>query len=188
MNISLIDTIRSRSSMIASAALIVVAATLAVSALMAQGPSKATAPTQIPNCLGNWPPADPTQNQWVKDAFDTALSVSATPGQPNDPGPTLRRALLDPKNNFKSPKDAIKKILDTQHPNNNINFPSDLVIIFYEEEPQSSPTPAPNAKSTTPLLHPNHCYLVLYLDQVGSIAPTAPSDSRAHVMCCYDPY
>lgn len=188
MNTRLINAIRRRLSVIASAGLIVLAAALAASALMAQPQAKPKTDPQIPNCLGDWPPANDPQKGWLKEAFDIALHDSAMPGNSNDPGPKLRQALLDTKNNtnFDSPKKAIKKILDKNHPGNGIKFPDNLVITFYEEEPQASPTPSVEARLTTPWYHPNHCYLVLYLDPVGSMA--AKTDSRPHVMCCYDPY
>jgi hypothetical protein len=186
MNARLTNKIRNRLSKTASVLFVVVSAALAVSALTAQALNKATTTRHIPDCLANWPPSDQTQKDQLREAFETALHDSA---MDNDSGKALRKDLLTTKNNFELPKKRIKEILDKQHPGNNITFPSDEVIIFYEEEPEASPPPTRHEKHlTVPFYHPNHCYTVLYLDPVGSVTAGIPIDFRAHVMCCYDPY
>jgi hypothetical protein len=144
--------------------------------------------TQKPNCLDNWPPPkDSNENKWLVKAFEIALQESAMPGSYGDPGPTMRRALLDTRNNFASPTEEIHKILKRE--GHDMELPRDLVIIFYEQEPSATPTPTPTGtpkeNKGTAHPHPNHCYLVLYLDPVGT---ATPKSFQSHVMCCYDPY
>src|SRR5256885_12063026 len=170
---ALIDIIRNRLALVASTVLIVLGAAFAASALMADAKSKVeTRKPHIPNCLvDDWPPTNQTDKNQLVEAFEKALHDSAVD---DAPGIKLRNALLDTKNNFASPKAAIKKLLDDAHPNNKIKFPKDLVIIFYEPEEGTAPTPTPSATEQAnalrcALLHPNHCYLVIYLEPLGSV-------------------
>jgi hypothetical protein len=200
MNTRLINIIRSLLPSAASSVFLVLGAAFAASALVAQDEPK-TAPTTkakptIPNCLASdWPPQDP-KKQWLITAFETALHDSAMANPNSSPwptGPALRTKLLDTKNNFQSPKNAIGDILRGQ--GHNMQLPPDLVIVFYEPEPKATATPtaAPvirekkDEKAT--YLHPNHCYLILYLEPADSLTLKDPNPNfQAHVMCCYDPY
>jgi len=188
MNASLIKLIRNRLSLVVSIVLLFLGAAFAASALMADDKSKIeTRKPHIPNCLvNNWPPTDKKDKEQLVEAFEKALHDSAVD---DAPGSKLRVELLDTKDNFQAPKDAIKKILDQLHPDNKIKFPKDLVILFYEPEEDSAPTPPATGETNAlrcALLHPNHCYLVLFLEPVGSV--TAAKSFQDHVMCCYDPY
>jgi hypothetical protein len=196
MNALLINITRRRLLLLASTVLLVLGAVFAAPVVIAEdGPTSAvttTAKPPIPDCLKNgWPPTG-EKEKWLIQAFDTALhdsAMSAPNSSPWPTGPALRTKLLDTKNNFKAPKDAIKDILKGQ--GHVMALPDDLVIIFYFEEPKPTPTPNPSPSGSpkddkeTGHPHPNHCYLVLYLDPVGT---AAPKSFQEHVMCCYDPY
>ena len=190
MNVPLIHIIRKRLPLIASAMLVALGVALNASALMAQSRPN-TAANHIPNCfVDNWPPQG-AEKQELIDAFNKALQDAAMPGSVNDPGPRLRRALLDTRNNFKAPKQAIKDKLKEVHPNSKIKFPKDLVIIFYEKETEKK-APARKAAKRKKALRtvgedPNHCYIVVYLEPLSSINAKTPS-FQDQMVCCYDPY
>jgi hypothetical protein len=195
MNAPLITALRKPLPLIASVVLIVLGVALTALALRAQAQSNTATAAHIPNCfVDNWPPTNQTDKDQLVKVFEKALKDSAKPGTPQDQsGPDLRKILLDTKNNFKAPKDKIRQRLDTEYPNNKIKFPKYLVIIFYEAEAGTAPTPAPTATATEQanalrcaLLHPNHCYIVVYLEPVSS-SVTNPS-LKNNMMCCYDPY
>src|SRR4051812_42506557 len=109
MNESLIELIRKRLSLAVSIVLLVFGAAFAASALMADDKSKIeTRRPHIPNCfVDNWPPTDPTDKAQLVKAFEKALHDSAVD---DAPGSKLRAALLNTTNNFKAPKNAIRKI------------------------------------------------------------------------------
>jgi hypothetical protein len=191
MNVPLIHIIRKRLPLIAPTVLVALGVALIASALMAQSRPKTTA-NHIPNCfVDNWPPHDATEKKDLVDAFNNALKDSAVSGAVDDPGPTLRKKLLDTRNNFEAPKKAMKDKLKEVNPNSKIKFPNDLVIIFYEPELGTSPTPPPSATEQAnalrcALLHPNHCYIVVFLEPVNS--PVTNPSLKENMMCCYDPY
>ncbi|HVF72868.1 MAG TPA: hypothetical protein VM940_14795 [Chthoniobacterales bacterium] len=191
MNLSLI-VIRKRLPLLVSAVLVALGVALVTSALRAQ-PQADTARTRTkPNCfVDNWPPQDATEKQELVDAFNKALKDAAEPGADDQPGPKLRKALLDPADNYKAPKKAMKDKLKEINSNTKLKFPEDLVIIFYEEETEKrtrSSTPAEQIKTAkTAREHPNHCYIVVYMEPITS--PTARTPNfQTQMMCCYDPY
>lgn len=193
MNAPLLTVTRRRWPLAASVALVVLAVALVAFALRAQSRRDITAANFIPNCfVDTWPPQDQGAKDELIDAFNRALVDASKPGTPQDQsGPELRKKLLDTRNNFEAPKKAMWDKLIEVHPNTKIKFPPGLVIIFYDPETGTSPTPTSTDTEQTKalrcsLLHPNHCYIVVYLEPVGSTA-TNPI-LKDHMMCCYDPY
>jgi hypothetical protein len=192
MNLPVIHIIRKRLPLLVSAVLVALGVSLIASALTAQSQPDTARAKSKPDCfVDNWPPQDADEKKELVAAFNKALKDAAEPGAVDAPGPKLRRALLNPANNYKAPKDAMKVKLKEINSNSKIKFPKDLVIIFYEEETEKkspSSTPAEPAKTPkTASEHPNHCYIVVYIEPITS--PTAKTpDFQTQMVCCYDPY
>jgi hypothetical protein len=171
MNEPLNSKARRRVAWVTSGAFVIFAAALAVSALMAETPQPKK---ERPHC--DWPPADAQEADQVKKAFESVLDKSVTDTD-------LRDDLLNcNQKNCEKPRKAVKARLDIMFPGNKIKIPTDLVIVFYEQE--SSKAIADHKTADYPS---NHCYSILYLPDAGS-ASGNKAVFREHLMCCYKPW
>jgi hypothetical protein len=149
--------------------LVTVAAVLAVSALVAQPYSKSP---QITRGCTDWP-SDPDKPT-VEAAFDKVLNDSAT----NKP---LRDQLLDTRNCYKEPKNAVQTVLNSMP--GKVKIPDDVLIIFYENDTPDFTRPHPPFAD-----YPSdHCLHIFFLPPFGH-QPVAKTSFRENLMCCYKPW
>jgi hypothetical protein len=148
---------------------IVAAAILAASAVVAQPYGKSSQSTK--GCT-DWP-SDPDKRT-VEAAFDKVLNDSAT----NKP---LRDQLLDTRNCYKEPKNAVQTVLNSMP--GKVKIPDDVLIIFYENDTPDFTKPHPPFVD-----YPSdHCLHIFFLPDFGR-QPTAKASFRANLMCCYKPW
>lgn len=149
--------------------LVVVAAVLAISAVVAQPYGKSSQSTK--GCT-DWPldQDKPT----VEAAFDRVLNDSQT----NKP---LRDQLLDTRNCYKAPKEAVQTVLNSMP--GKIKIPADVLIIFYENDTPDFTKPHPPFVD-----YPSdHCLHIFFLPDFGRHTE-AKASFRANLMCCYKPW
>lgn len=147
---------------------VIVAAVLAVSALVAQPYGKS--PQSTKGCT-DWP--SDQDKPTVEAAFDRVLNDSAT----NKP---LRDQLLDPRNCYKAPKEAVQKVLNSMP--GKVQIPADVLILFYENDSSDFLKPRPPFDD-----YPSdHCLHIFFLPPFGS--PVAKTSFRENLMCCYKPW
>ena len=108
----------------------------------------------------------------VEDAFNQILSESVT-------NMRLRKQLLDRTDCYNAGKAAVEAKLKELYPDDNIVFPKEALVIFYEDD-----DPDVTAHKTRSKDFPtNHCLFILNLPEANSTDTN--STLQNNLRCCY---